>query len=391
MEFTGLSLIDAALVAVKKKMSALLDRIHHSYYNDIMHLHRNKVYNEVDILTILCSQRQAQLKQNPMSAYLHYDEARYIAQLKLAINDSWGNLYNFLNKSSKQLNSYPEVQKILQTFFSIYTYHWQKKHLIHDKALSIIKPINTIQAHTEYKALCLLNALEELDIPNIADYLLRNLRQKFQTLVNLIARGLLPASYSSKLATLCLTNLQHTLDFETYQGFMAGMKYLIPNLTTAEREKLIEQFKPIKPELKENPYKLLTLQGCLKLYHLQSEAEIDSIIDQFIALKELLIHHKEAPLIAENHLYGFDSEAPEPGKTNALQQHMYSSFLTKHTRYEQRLSNYNLSKLIAKFHLRLAQLDGPLLDDHYAMLLLDRIRGCERNFVHSDLKTNPQQ
>ncbi|MBN9229280.1 MAG: hypothetical protein BGO90_01880 [Legionella sp. 40-6] len=390
MDFTGLSLIDAALMSVKKNMSSFLDRIHHSYYNDIIHLYRKKIYQEADILAALFNQRQTQLKQNPLIAYLHQNEIRVITQLKDALNTSWNNFYEILNKSEDKLTSSPEIQKILQAFFSIYTHHWQTMHLINEKVLSLIKPLDMIQAHTEYKASRLLGALYELKSTKINDYQLRMLRQKFQSLVNLIARGLLPNTYSSKLATLCLNNLQHTCDFGTYQGFMAGMKYLIPNLTKSERDMLIERLQPITLELKENNYKLLVLQGCLNIYHLRSETELDYIIDQFIVLKDMLINLKNLPVTTENHLFGFDSEAPEPGKTNALQQHMYSSFLSKDSRIHNHIKKYELPKLIAKFHLQLAQVEGPLYDDHYAMLLYDKIRNYELNSVNSRISTNPQ-
>ena len=368
-----------------------VQRAQSSFYKEIIHFFECGVYDKYEVLEGLVSNRLNYIKRNNRPYFSSFFSAEqseiiYLNQLLTILKEKkFSAVIDYINDQSSQLKISPQLCKLLQTFFSIYSYLWSYgNNLLSEDLVKQLGILDLFKAKIDMAVASELKHLQQLNKINSTTleggYQLACLIPHYINLINIMARGYSNPAQITKISELLLKNISTTCDIDLDHYFMDGFIYIIPHLSEQDKKKWLELLTPFTEEFLTNPER----RGILKqLFNRSfSDGEFNYGIKRLIQIN-IYLHNPQIIAQSPKHLNGFEGEPLH--KCDEWEVAMHQKFLKEHDQQVVEFSKVTLDKKIAMLHLS-SKKGFKKPESHYCMHLYDFIIEESRLAHQGDLR-----
>ncbi|CEG58667.1 hypothetical protein [Legionella fallonii] len=383
-----------------KEFINIVQRAQCSTYREIIELFAKGVYDKCEVLERLVENRLKTIKTGNMRKNFfsffntEQSEVNYLTKLQTFLREkNFPAALKYLDDNARQLRNLPQLSKLLQTYFSTYSYLWSfgnnmlSKRLAHQlNVVDLFKARIDIVVKKKLKFLQNLNDIVTTTSDGLST--MREIIPQYRSLINILARGyarnVLARGYVhpspiTELSDLLLRNIAITCDI----FFMDGLVHIIRFLSPWERDKWLTLFAPVTEGLVNNSI-------LKRLFHRSIFDQLGYYdIKRLIQIKSFLENPEMIPE-PDNHLYGFESQ---PLDTDNWSVKNHQTFLNTHAKQAKEFATLELDQMVAKLHLssneEFKRSREEITSSHYYMHLYDcmieKSQNLYRNLYNEEL------
>lgn len=357
-----------------------LHRVQSPVYSEMMTLFNRGIYDKCKVLQHLVRQRLHLIKKDKRSrvnffSLYHVEKSseNFLDQLAYYLKRrDFPAVIDYINNNASQFKSSPQISKLLQTFFSVYTYFWS--HGNHMLSEDIVKELKLMDIFSLKMDLAVRNKLQRLQKLNQLSinthegrYELACILPDYISLINIMARGHTHPLLITQLSDLLLRNISTTCDIEIDHFFMSGFIFIIPYLNEQDKNKWINLLRPFTEELLTHPDQKKILKQVFNQPFL--DYGINHGIKRLIKIN-IFLHNPQLITHPPKHLNGFESKPlhKDDPWTDDIQQ----NFLYDHFHQVDIFSVRTLDEKIGILHSSCYK-KFKIPESHYCMHLYDLI------------------
>jgi len=365
----------------EKNIKDFFDSIHRvqsPVYDEIMTLFNLGIYDKCQVLQHLVRQRLHVIKDKRsrvcFSLYLlEKSSENFLDHLAAHLKKrDFPAVIEYINNNASQFKNSPQLSKLLQTFFSVYTYFWSHgNQMLSESTVKELKLMDIFSSKMDLAVRKKLQRLQKLNQLTIdtheGRYELACILPDYISLINIIARGHTYPSFITQLSDLLLRNITNTCDIEIDHFFMSGFIHIIPYLNEQDKNKWIDLLRPFTEELLTHPDQKKILKQVFNRSFLNYGLHYG--VKRLIKIN-IFLHNPQLIPKPPKHLNGFESKPLH--KNDPWTEDNQQNFLQAHFHQADIFSVCTLDEKIGILHSSCyKKLKSP--ESHYCMHLYDLI------------------